>query len=265
MSEPAVQKWKKLRSQFEDLANKGDLSAFFSHTENSDNEWALQDGDSEVISRFDTIATETALLLGRSSKKDPCHEWLDALLSAIRDWEKDPSHGHKHPGISFPGEGIRWIGRGRAKPRRGDNDPNYQRHYSGLIEHAAQASVILCDKIIKKEVQISEREETIARSTKPKRKTSKPNKDQQLIIDVMKEGYTGLAFCEELDQREMPPRKTWLGQDRFPWPGSYKAAWNTKGKAKTYWHNKIGIYKSNMKQQFPEEFRVTKKVTNSLK
>jgi len=94
-------------------------------------------------------------------------------------------------------------------------------------------------------------------ATKPKTKTREPNKDQQVIIDVMNDGYKGERFCAELDRRGARPRKTWL-QEKYPWPGSYAKAWNTRGEARTFWHNKIRIYKSYLKQHFPKRLKVTK-------
>jgi hypothetical protein len=91
----------------------------------------------------------------------------------------------------------------------------------------------------------------------PKNGTRKPNEDEEAIIKAINDGYKKERLCKEIDLNKIGPRKPWTN-DRFPWPGSYVKAWNTRGEVKLFWHNKIRVYKSNLKRDFPKMFKITK-------
>lgn len=107
--------------------------------------------------------------------------------------------------------------------------------------------------------QIADQVESQIQATRKNRKKSKgPNEEQKKIIKAIKTGKRGRELCKELDEYQVKSRKTWNSDEIYKWPGSYLAAWNTRGKRAKHWHRQIGIYIQNIKTQFPEKIKITK-------
>jgi hypothetical protein len=91
--------------------------------------------------------------------------------------------------------------------------------------------------------------------TQANKKSRVPNGIQKIIIRAINDGLSKDRLCEFLDLNKLPPRKGWLHDQMYTWPGSYSKAWNTKGKTANFWHRKINIYVQNIKRDFPERIK----------
>jgi hypothetical protein len=276
--QPNSQQWKELQRKFEALSDKGDLSASFSYAAESEINWSYLDAGRKIVAEFKDIAGQAGILLGQSDPGLACDAWLNALLSDIR--KVDPHRRSEDPSISCEGESIEWIGQGPARPRQGDNDPNYRRSYTGMIERLAYASAVLCAELAL-QAPNSERagreqidddpktiilEITVPRGARPTKEDRKPTPTEQIIIDAINESARGIpkweSLCALLDINKAQPRKSW-SDDKCPWPGTWAKAFGARNaRVRSHWRRKMTTWVQNIKRDFSHLIK-THKITKS--
>lgn len=96
----------------------------------------------------------------------------------------------------------------------------------------------------------------IGRSAGPK-KAAEPNDSEKVIIRAIKNRMSNERMCAELDRLKRQPLKSWLHDELYRWPGSYTKAWKStqkavdkNGRAYLFWHRRISVYKSKVKDKF---------------